>query len=107
MNCYYVYLLKCSDDSYYTGVTNNLERRVAEHQEGENSKAYTFKRRPVVLVFFETFIDINEAIEFEKQVKGWTRKKKEALIEQNWEKMHELAKCQNKTSNTFYKINNK
>jgi putative endonuclease len=81
MKTYYVYILKCSDDSYYTGVTNNLDRRVTEHSEGIYKKSYTFKRRPVQLVFCETFNDINKAIAFEKQIKSWSKKKKEALIE--------------------------
>ena len=67
--------------------------RVAQHQEGDYCKSYTYKRRPVELVFCEEFIHPNEAIGFEKQVKGWTRKKKEALIARNWGKLIELAEC--------------
>ena len=69
MKNYYVYILKCNDESYYTGVTNNIERRFAEHQNGEDSKAYTYKRRPLTLVFCEEFSDINQAITFEKTSK--------------------------------------
>jgi putative endonuclease len=79
MKDYFVYILKCSDDSYYTGVTNNLEKRFSEHQSGI-IKGYTSKRLPVRLVFSERLTDINQAIRFEKQIKGWNRKKKEALI---------------------------
>jgi putative endonuclease len=79
MKYYYVYILKCSDSSYYTGLTNNIERRFQEHQSGENSTSYTFKKRPVELVFCEEFLDVNQAISFEKQIKGWSRKKKEAI----------------------------
>ena len=82
MKHYYVYILKCSDDSYYTGVTNNIDRRFAEHKTGENNKSYTYNRRPVELVFCEEFNDVNQAIAFEKQVKGWTRKKKEAIMQE-------------------------
>lgn len=87
-----MYILQCRDNSYYTGVTNNIERRLFDHQQGIDPKAYTFKRRPVQLVFYETFNDINQAIAFEKQVKGWRRAKKEAIIRGDWELLPELSK---------------
>ncbi|MDX9846862.1 MAG: GIY-YIG nuclease family protein [Tenuifilaceae bacterium] len=99
----YVYILKCNDNSYYTGVTNNIERRLAEHESGYNETCYTYKRRPVQLVFFETFPTPMSAIRFEKQVKRWTRAKKEALIERNWQRLHELAKCLNNTTHENYR----
>ena len=80
MKYYYVYILKCSDSSYYTGLTNNIERRFQEHQSGENNTSYTFNKRPVELVFCEEFLDVNQAISFEKQIKGWSRKKKRQLL---------------------------
>ena len=80
MKMMYVYILECSDHSFYTGVTNDIDRRVEEHQYGENKEAYTYSRRPVKLVYSEFFIDPTDAINFEKQIKGWTRKKKIALI---------------------------
>jgi len=70
MKYYYVYILKCSDDSYYVGVTNDFERRVIEHNTGINKKAYTYSRRPVQLLYQDYFTDINEAIAFEKQTHG-------------------------------------
>ena len=91
----FVYIVKCKDDSYYTGVTNNVEKRVAEHNKGLDVKSYTFFRRPVKLVFSQEFIDLNEAIRFEKQVKGWRRAKKEALIEGNFEKLVKLSNRKN------------
>ncbi len=93
MNHYHVYILLCSDGSYYTGITNNMERRLIEHQSGENKDCYTFKRRPVKLVFNEVFNDVNHAIAFEKQVKGWRRAKKEAIINGNWDLLPELSKA--------------
>ncbi|MGB5288989.1 MAG: GIY-YIG nuclease family protein [Ignavibacteriaceae bacterium] len=90
MKDYFVYILKCSDDSYYAGVTNNLEKRVNEHQSGL-IKGYTSSRLPVKLVFSEAFSDINQAIRFEKQVKGWSRKKKEALINRNFDLLVALS----------------
>ena len=99
----FVYILLCSDKSYYTGVTNNIEKRFAEHCEGADTKAYTYRRRPLKLVFCEQFIDPKEAIDFEKQVKGWSRKKKEAVIADNWNRLKELAICKNETSHLNYK----
>ena len=92
MKQYFVYILLCNDGSYYTGVTNNLERRLYEHESGLDPKSYTFSRRPLKLVFSEYFVDINQAIALEKQVKGWNRKKKEAIIRGNWELLPELSK---------------
>lgn len=92
MKLYYLYILKCSDSSYYTGVTNNLEKRFAEHQSGDDPKSYVFKRRPLELVWSECYNDINQAIEKEKQIKGWTRAKKEALIKDDYDSLVELSK---------------
>ena len=92
MKQYFVYILLCSDSSYYTGITNDLDRRFYEHQSGEDKGCYTFKRRPLKLVFYEDFPDVNQAIAFEKQVKGWRRAKKEALINGDWHLLPELSK---------------
>jgi putative endonuclease len=62
MKSMYVYILKCSDKSYYTGMTNNLDRRMAEHNEGYNVECYTYRRRPVELVFYQLCADPNQAI---------------------------------------------
>lgn len=91
----YVYIVNCKDDSYYTGVTNNVEKRVVEHNYGLDKKSYTYSCRPVNLVFSQEFIDPNEAIRFEKQVKGWSRAKKEALIDGNFEKLVKLSNRKN------------
>jgi putative endonuclease len=107
MNDYCVYILKCSDGSYYTGITNDIERRFFEHSSGINKDSYTFSRRPLILVFTEYFQDVNHAIEFEKQVKGWSRKKKQAIIARNWEKLPELAKCMNDSTHLNYEKSNK
>ena len=92
MIIYYVYILKCSDNSYYTGITNDLLRRVDEHNDGITPTCYTYNRRPVELVFSSEFIDVTLAISFEKQVKGWSRKKKEAIIRGDWNLLPELSK---------------
>ena len=87
-----VYILRCADGSYYTGLTKQeIEARVWEHNEGIQD-GYTKKRRPVTLVFTETYDRIIDAIERERQIKGWSRAKKEALIAQEYEKLPELAK---------------
>ncbi|HEV3155043.1 MAG TPA: GIY-YIG nuclease family protein [Candidatus Baltobacteraceae bacterium] len=85
MEAYWVYIVECRDASYYIGITNDAERRVAEHNQGIDPHCYTFSRRPVKLVYTSEFRDPNEAIRFEKQIKGWSRKKKAALIRGDWE----------------------
>ncbi len=92
MRSYYVYILHCADDSYYTGVTNSIERRLKEHKDGINETAYTHSRRPLKLVWQESFYDIREAIKFEKQIKGWSRKKKKALIDGEWDDLIRFSK---------------
>ena len=91
MKIYYVYILLCSDNSFYIGVTNNLELRVAQHEVGLHSSSYTYPRRPVRLVYFESFDNINTAILREKQLKGWSRKKKLALINGDFNALSRLA----------------
>ena len=92
MKLSYVYILKCSDGSYYTGITSNLHKRMEEHQSGKHSESYTSKRLPVELVFYAEFTDINIAILKEKQIKSWSKAKKEALIAGDFEELPNLAK---------------
>ena len=75
----YMYILECCDGSYYTGSTVDLEKRLREHKAGEGAN-HTKKRLPVKLVYYEVYARIDEAFYREKQVQGWSRKKKEALI---------------------------
>jgi len=86
----YMYILECSDGSYYTGSTKNLEKRIWEHQTmlGAN---HTKKRQPVELVYFEKFDRIDEAFYREKQVQGWSRKKKQALIQGHFNNLSDLS----------------
>ncbi len=100
---YYVYIVRCSDGSYYTGVTNNVQRRISEHEAGIDTKCYTYSRRPLELLYSEYYFDIRQAIDREKQIKRWSRKKKEALIAQNMDQLHEAAACKNETSHLLYK----
>ena len=97
MYFYYVYILKCSDNSYYTGITNNLEKRHKEHQLGKFKDCYTFKLRPLELVFNQEFNDVLQAIYFEKKIKKWTRLKKEALINNDYDMLQILSECRNAT----------
>lgn len=95
MKDYFIYILECADGSYYTGVTNNLEKRIKEHQSGI-IKGYTSRRLPIKLVFSERFVDVDQAIRFEKQVKGWSRKKKEALINRDYNLLVHLSNLKEK-----------
>ncbi|MHB8137945.1 MAG: GIY-YIG nuclease family protein [Smithellaceae bacterium] len=87
----YMYILLCSNGQYYTGSTNNTEMRLAQHQNGEGSN-FTRKHLPVKLVYFEEFEKIDDAFRREKQVQGWSRKKKEALIRGENDKLPKLSK---------------
>ncbi|MDI1232900.1 MAG: GIY-YIG nuclease family protein [bacterium] len=87
MKMMYVYILECSDNSLYTGVTNDIDRRVEEHQNGSNKEAYTYSRRPVKPVYSEFFTNPTDAINFEKQIKGWNRKKKIAIIKGDFKEL--------------------
>ncbi len=96
---YWVYIVRCRDSKYYTGVTNDLDRRLKEHNEDLNPKCYTHERRPVELMYEEHFHDINQAIAWEKQLKGWSRKRKEALFRRDIEEMKRLARSKSNRSN--------
>ena len=88
---FWVYILRCADDSYYTGHTDDLEVRLAKHVSGELS-GYTSTRLPVKLVFSEQFSTREEALTCERQIKGWSRKKKEALMRGDWAEVSRLAR---------------
>lgn len=87
----YLYILKCADDSYYTGSTRSIDARLDQHHTGKGSK-YTSTRLPVELVCLEEYERIDEAYAREKQVQGWSRKKKEALIKNEYNKLPEFSK---------------
>ncbi|WP_242186749.1 TrmH family RNA methyltransferase [Sphingomonas sp. CARO-RG-8B-R24-01] len=87
---FWVYILRCGDGSYYTGHTDNLEGRIGQHQSG-TIEGYTQMRRPVVLAWSQDFPSRIEALEAERQIKGWTRVKKEALMRSDWQALHEAA----------------
>ena len=87
---FWVYILRCADDSYYVGHTENLELRVAQHQSGD-LRGYTKPRRPVQLVYSESFGTRDDAFAAERQIKGWSRQKKKALIAGDWERLRLLS----------------
>lgn len=93
---YAVYILKCSDGSYYTGSTKDLEGRLREHQTGAHPEAYTYSRRPVELVWSEVTESYPEAFQWEHRIKGWSRAKKEALIRGDIEGIHEIVTAERK-----------
>ena len=89
---FWVYILRCADGSYYTGHTDNLEKRIGQHTTGGIASCYTFKRRPLELVFSQDFPTREEALASEQQIKGWSRKKKEAMMRGDWSEVSRLAK---------------
>lgn len=88
---YWVYILRCADNSYYIGHTDNLKKRIVEHQKGE-IEGYTSTRMPVELVFSQEFPSREEAKACERQIKGWSRRKKEALIRGDWAEVSRIAR---------------
>jgi putative endonuclease len=88
---FWVYILSCADGSYYTGHTDNLEQRISEHQTG-SYPGYTSSRLPVKLAWSQECTKREEALSAEMQIKGWSRKKKEAMMEGDWDSISLLAK---------------
>ena len=101
MKTYYVYILKCADKYTYTGITNNLTRRLEEHQKGKDKNCFTYKRRPVQLIFHQEFNDVIQAIYFEKKIKKWSAQKKYALAKGEYELLQILAECRNATHSKY------
>jgi predicted GIY-YIG superfamily endonuclease len=92
---FWIYLLRCADGSYYAGHTDDLEKRVGEHMTGACG-GYTATRLPVKLVFSQECATRIAALSFERQIKGWSRAKKEALIRDDWAEISRLAKGRSK-----------
>jgi putative endonuclease len=101
MKTYYVYILKCSDGLTYTGITNNISRRFEEHQNGLNKTCFTYKRRPLELIFQQEFNNVEQAIYFEKKIKKWSAKKKFALANGECNLLQILAECRNATHSNY------
>ena len=95
----HVYIVKCSDGAFYTGLTRRSPvERESEHNQGLDLRSWTLSRRPVVLVWSAHFVRIDEAAATERQIKGWTRRKKEALIRGDHTRLTELAKRRSQSS---------
>jgi len=90
MKTYYVYILKCSDGLLYIGFTNDIARRLEEHQKGKSKSAFTYSRRPVELIFHQVF-----------NIKKWSAKKKWALANGEFEMLQILAECRNATHHKY------
>jgi putative endonuclease len=97
MKTYYTYILECSDGTFYVGMTNDLIKRFHQHQTGYNPNAYTYKRRPVALVYFVEYNQVLDAIAREKQLKGWSAQKKRALTLDEIDLLKKLSECRNET----------
>ena len=94
--------MECSDGSYYTGSTVDLEKRINNHQDGRGAN-HTKKRLPVKLVYVEEYLRIDSAFYREKQIQGWSRAKKESLINGTLEDLNNLSECKNETHYKYYK----
>ena len=92
----YMYILECASGQFYTGSTRDLDKRLEEHQLGRGSN-FTRKHLPVRLVYYEEFERIDDAYYREKQVQGWGRQKKRALIKGNTNLLNELSECKNES----------
>ena len=94
---YVVYILECADGSYYTGSASDLSQRIWQHEIGASSSAYTYSRRPVKLVWTsEECRKYSDALRWERQIKGWSRAKKQALIRGDFDEIHEIVKSERK-----------
>lgn len=89
---FWVYMLKCADQSFYVGHTDNLDNRVGQHQAGIDPDCYTFSRRPLALVFSQEFATREEALAMERRIKGWNRAKKSALIKGDWQEISRISR---------------
>ncbi|MFD2916928.1 GIY-YIG nuclease family protein [Psychroserpens luteus] len=98
MKFYYVYMLKCSDDSIYTGMTNSIDRRLEEHKLGLNIDCYTYRKRPLRLIYHQEFMQFDQAQFYEKKIKKWSRSKKLALANEDFELLKDLSICKNETN---------
>lgn len=96
-------MLKCADESIYVGLTNTIDRRLKEHRLGLNPECYTFKRRPLKLIFHQEFMQFEQAKDFEKKIKKWSRSKKSALANEDFELLKDLSICKNESNSDNYK----
>ena len=99
----WTYILECADGSYYVGSTRDLDLRVWQHNSPDQGAVYTRRRQPVRLVWCCWWDSIEEAFRFEKQVQGWGRAKREALIRGDFEVLPELAKRATSSTDRWFR----
>jgi putative endonuclease len=102
----WIYILKCADDTYYTGSTNNILLRIRQHNAGIGSN-YTAKRLPVELIYLEEYSNVADAFYREKQIQGWSRRKKEALMKNDINALELFSVCYNEFECAIQGINNR
>ena len=90
-------MLECSDKTLYTGLTNNIDLRLQQHQAGINKSCFTYSRRPVRLVYHQIHYNFAQAEQWETRIKKWSQKKKWALINGDFKILHDASECKNKT----------
>jgi putative endonuclease len=88
---FWAYIVRCGDESFYVGHTDEIGRRWAQHESGEVAGCYTNARRPLALVWLQEFPTRENALAAERRIKGWSRAKKEALIAGDWKRIQQLA----------------
>jgi putative endonuclease len=101
MKNYYVYILRCNDGTYYTGITSDISKRLFQHETDDSLHSYVSRRKPFELVFIDSFDKPLSAISREKQIKKWSKKKKESLIKSNWVNLKKLSECRNDTHHSL------
>ncbi len=89
---FYIYILKCSDGSFYTGHTESLDKRISQHQQAYFSNCYTANRLPCELVYQASFDSRKQSLFIERQIRGWSRQKKRALINDDWIEIARLSR---------------
>ncbi len=92
MKRFYVYMVLCADNSFYVGITSDIEQRLGQHEYGWDEHCYTFKRRPLQCVHVSEFANFDDAEQWEKHLKGWSRAKKIALMNGDWKEVRRMAK---------------
>src|SRR5919108_2358568 len=94
---YVVYILECSDGTYYAGTASDISQRLLQHEQGYVHSSYTYSRRPVKLVWTSDETEqYSEALRWERQIKGWSRAKKQALIRNDFNAIHQIVKEERK-----------
>ena len=95
---FWSYMLECADGTFYTGHTDNLQLRIAQHEQGAVIDCYTYDRSPVKLVYIASFPTRYEALQMERRIKGWSRAKKIALIKGDWNELSRLSRLKKASS---------